>query len=262
MKKCIICSKEFETGVSQTECSLKCRKKKYYLNRLKIIGPRFTWKEKRNCLICEKDFIPNVENQLFCSLECVAKNRNNKKRQRRINSIKSQICGYCKKEFMPHQKGMKFCSKQCMIFSYCKTGGVKNPGFRGTMVKCKMCGIDFSSYTPTQKWCSKKCRRKADYQNNYFTKIMAVMRRKLRKKNLGGSFTKEQWNTLVKKYNGACWMCKIVKKLTIDHIVPISKWSKWIINHPEITYRCGDVENIQPLCWDCNIKIKGSKILS
>lgn len=75
-------------------------------------------------------------------------------------------------------------------------------------------------------------------------------RRSLKEKN-GGSFTIEEWDCLKKKCNYTCLMCEKKEpeiKLTIDHIIPISKGgNNWI-------------ENIQPLCRSCNTR-KGVKII-
>lgn len=60
-----------------------------------------------------------------------------------------------------------------------------------------------------------------------------------------------QWDELKKKHGYACIHCKKCEpeiKLTQDHIIPLSKGGRNII------------ENIQPLCRSCNCK-KSNKIL-
>ena len=71
-------------------------------------------------------------------------------------------------------------------------------------------------------------------------------RRALLKGN-GGSHTVKEWEGVKNKYNQRCAICKRKKKLTKDHIIPITKG--------------GDnyIENIQPLCLVCNVK-KGNKL--
>ena len=67
--------------------------------------------------------------------------------------------------------------------------------------------------------------------------------RECRKKNIIGSHTRIQWETLKKKYNYMCLCCKKCEPkivLSEDHIVPISKNGTNFI------------ENIQPLCMSCN----------
>ncbi len=73
---------------------------------------------------------------------------------------------------------------------------------------------------------------------------------------LGGYFTAEQWKRLKKEFNNTCPKCQkkeLEIKLTVDHIIPINKWSTWIKNH-NINYKWNNIENIQPLCKNCNSK--------
>lgn len=72
-------------------------------------------------------------------------------------------------------------------------------------------------------------------------------RREMRKRTNGGSFTLGEWNTLKAQYNWTCPCCKKKEpeiKLTIDHIIPISRGGS------------DNIENIQPLCMPCNSKKK------
>jgi 5-methylcytosine-specific restriction endonuclease McrA len=55
---------------------------------------------------------------------------------------------------------------------------------------------------------------------------------------------KEDWEEVLNKYCHKCVMCGEKEKLTIDHILPISKGGK----HKK--------ENLMPLCKSCNCKKK------
>lgn len=74
-------------------------------------------------------------------------------------------------------------------------------------------------------------------------------RRYARKKNAEGSHTLQEWEDLIIKFDNKCAFCKQAKKLTKDHIIPLSKGGSDFIT------------NIQPLCKNCNSK-KHNKILS
>ena len=56
----------------------------------------------------------------------------------------------------------------------------------------------------------------------------------------GGAYTYEQWITLCDKYHHKCLCCDKRRKLTADHIIPVSKGGT------------SDISNIQPLCQPCN----------
>ena len=70
-------------------------------------------------------------------------------------------------------------------------------------------------------------------------RILDIKRRAL-EKNAKGSFTKKQWEDKCKEYDYKCANCGKEKKLTVDHIIPLSKGGTNYIS------------NIQPLCLSCN----------
>ena len=67
-------------------------------------------------------------------------------------------------------------------------------------------------------------------------------RRYAKEKGAIGNHTLKEWNELKESYGDVCAYCKMPKKLTKDHIIPISKDGTDYI------------ENIQPLCHNCNSK--------
>lgn len=65
---------------------------------------------------------------------------------------------------------------------------------------------------------------------------------KKRKSMEVGSWSYKQWGVLVWHYSptGKCLWCGRIRKLTVDHVIPISK------NGPNT------IDNLQPLCGSCN----------
>lgn len=59
-------------------------------------------------------------------------------------------------------------------------------------------------------------------------------------KNAIGRFSSKEWEELKKVYGCKCAICKKKRKLTVDHIIPLSKEGTNFIS------------NIQPLCKPCN----------
>jgi 5-methylcytosine-specific restriction endonuclease McrA len=72
------------------------------------------------------------------------------------------------------------------------------------------------------------------------------LRRKRR--SAEGSFTRAEWDAIVKRQHGRCADCAIKpEKLTVDHIIPLAKGG------------CNYAFNIQALCARCNSR-KNSKV--
>lgn len=61
-----------------------------------------------------------------------------------------------------------------------------------------------------------------------------------RKKKNGGTFKTKEWIELCEKYDNKCVKCGERKKLTVDHVIPVSLGGR------------NDISNIQPLCAKCN----------
>ncbi len=96
-----------------------------------------------------------------------------------------------------------------------------------------------SAYKKAHKSQSKEYKRRY-YRDNPDKVKEHFHRRKARLKANGGSYTVEEWLDLCKKYDNKCLCCGKKEKLTVDHIVPLSRGGT---NY---------IENIQPLCNECN----------
>ncbi len=70
--------------------------------------------------------------------------------------------------------------------------------------------------------------------------------RRTKKTEAGGSYTVEEWLLLCEFYGSRCLCCGKKRKLTADHVTPVSKRGT------------SNIDNIQPLCGPCNSS-KGDK---
>jgi 5-methylcytosine-specific restriction endonuclease McrA len=97
-------------------------------------------------------------------------------------------------------------------------------------------------YRENQERALAKARK---WQSENLKVISQIKRRsRLKRKEkliLAGSYTQQEWNTLVEKYGGFCLRCfKKDVPLAADHVVPVSKGG------------ANTIDNIQPLCGPCN----------
>jgi 5-methylcytosine-specific restriction endonuclease McrA len=90
-----------------------------------------------------------------------------------------------------------------------------------------------------KKYRQKNVEKRRIYIRDYFKKNPSAQHR-YKVKNSIGSFSPAEWKELKKKFNYRCAICGKKKKLTVDHIIPLSKKGSNFIS------------NIQPLCINCN----------
>lgn len=132
--------------------------------------------------------------------------------------------------------------------SHCKQG--KNASafrkdrtkFDGLDCTCKECRIAkarlverscdrLASYRQKAKaWVQQNRDRKRAYTAKY-AKTLREAR---------GNFTTAEWNALCASFGGMCACCGEKKRVTVDHILPLSMGGS------------NDIANIQPLCQSCN----------
>jgi hypothetical protein len=86
-----------------------------------------------------------------------------------------------------------------------------------------------------------------NWKGGYENKLWHNNKRRVMKNNANGSHSQLEWELLKKEYNYTCPSCLRIEpeiKLGRDHIIPLSKEGSDYIN------------NIQPLCPNCNSKKK------
>ena len=77
-----------------------------------------------------------------------------------------------------------------------------------------------------------------------------ALRRQIAEIDPGRILTSEQWNTILELAKGKCYWCKrVMKKLTQDHVIPLSKGGLHV------------AENVVASCLSCNLK-KHTKIVT
>lgn len=137
-------------------------------------------------------------------------------------------CDYCNSTFWESlsayvRKKRHFCNAKCYaIYRKEIMPPEEQPTWRG--------GV--SNTEAHRRWKSKNPEQMAFLKS----------RRYAREKGAEGQHTFEQWNELKKQHKFRCSVCGKRKKLTKDHIKPLSLGGSDFI------------ENIQPLCRNCNSK--------
>jgi 5-methylcytosine-specific restriction endonuclease McrA len=205
---------------------------------------------KKKCL-CGKNFIiPECRKDTakYCSIECLRKFR--KYGQNKKEWIK-KICK-CGKNFsvqVYRLNSAKYCSLQCsgrysnkyrgklarLNISLSKMGS-KNPMFGKNHTKEHK---EKQSISLKKHW--DRIGRVSKEHKRIIKKILNHKRRDYTK----GTFKKQEWEEMKKLYNYTCPCCDKKEpeiKLTIDHIIPLSKGGT------------NTIDNIQPLCLKCNCK--------
>lgn len=92
-----------------------------------------------------------------------------------------------------------------------------------------------------REWCA---RNPEKVQAKYHRRATA-------KRNAGGSFSAQEWSDLKRLYGFRCLACGRHEpdiKLTVDHVIPVSKGGS------------NSITNIQPLCGSCNYSKRDKQI--
>lgn len=212
-----------------------------------------------SCKNCEKKFIApmcrvKAGKKKYCSMTCY-------NHRKRVITREERECQRCGKKWshVISQRGGTYCSYDCW-----------NIAKRTRIEKACVCGKTFTTHPNREKsnrgkFCSKGCywqslkidpelrhRNGLEYRRAYrraHPEKYAMSKHKRRALEAGaeGHFTEEDWFRIKALQNNKCKMCGEEKKLTVDHIKPLSRGGS---NHPE---------NIQGLCGICNSR-KWAKI--
>lgn len=94
----------------------------------------------------------------------------------------------------------------------------------------------------------REMNRRYSMESYYRRPGLSAQKRAQRRKHVeaaGGRFTKLEWQTLKARYGHTCLCCDRVEpdiKLTPDHVIPVSRGGS------------NTIDNIQPLCLECNLR--------
>lgn len=131
----------------------------------------------------------------------------------------------------------------------------------GLRYQCKKCYNEYQmtevvkerhrkQYLDNKQFFLDKAKKWANENSVRRREISRFAERKRRSSKIGNGFhTQEEWQQLCDIYGNICLCCGSFEKLlTVDHIIPLSKGGTDYI------------DNIQPLCMNCNAK-KHTKII-
>lgn len=205
----------------------------------------------RVCRVCNK----NLPRSSFYEKDALCKpcRSSTNKQDRRAKGILSRICrieGQCF-DFLPCSRcknvkpKLEFGLYELRYHSLCKTCDREKMKEVYEQRPEKHIGS-------VRRWKQKnpeKCREYARRwsRENLEKRRVSNQNRRARKVLNGGSFTAKEWENLCKAHRNECAHCGTGDKLTIDHIIPISKGGT------------GRISNIQPLCKSCNSR-KGARL--
>lgn len=99
------------------------------------------------------------------------------------------------------------------------------------------------------KWQSDNLDKVRGYKRDWKKKnpdLITVYKHRRRSRESAGNFTAEEWLSLCEYYGSICLRCREIKSLSVDHVIPLCDGG------------LNTIDNIQPLCVDCNCK-KGRK---
>ena len=125
-----------------------------------------------------------------------------------------------------------------------KSNAIKTKWRINNLEKSNECSKNWRINNPEKMNANGRKWRKENYE-----KWSLINRRNQYKRRLAiGRFTNEEWLRILKKHDNSCAQCGTKEKITIDHIIPISKGgANW-------------ANNLQPLCLHCNVK-KYNKVI-
>lgn len=165
-------------------------------------------------------------------------------------------CNFCNKKYFSKWKTQIYCSSACNS----KSHRLRN--LSSTQLREKTWRNENAERVRENriKWRLLNKERQVELRKIWLEKNrdlfnelhrLSEIRRRAKKALVKNDLTNAEWEEVKKQFNYICLSChknESQAKLTIDHIMPISKYGENTKN------------NIQPLCHSCNAK-KGTQII-
>ncbi len=208
-------------------------------------------KPSKVCKICGANFIPHKmsHNQIYCSRKCNKKSwyYSPKGQIQRENALKKTMIRYHNDE-----KFRKNWSNKSHKYKTSIKGRLNTSKYRKKYRKTMLGKLSDTKYRQSDKRKT-SLNRYIRSEKGKANSIRGSLKRRGRLNNIIHTFTSKEWIQKLKNVFGVCKRCNMyvgVKKLTLDHIIPISK------AHNGQVYT---IKDVQPLCLRCNIS-KNDKI--
>lgn len=170
------------------------------------------------------------------------------------------VCDGCGSGYLDYRARVErasrhFCSAACYRAN---RSGLGNPKWRGGMARCicRNCGKEFQVVQAEAKngrgrHCSVACKiASGRIYPDRRTAHREHGRRREARQRAGAAIrthTYAEWQALLDRYRHRCANCRRKRRLTRDHIIPLSRGGH------------DGIENIQPLCHSCNAE-KGDRL--
>jgi 5-methylcytosine-specific restriction endonuclease McrA len=196
------------------------------------------------CKVCNIDFVQKHFNQKCCSDEC----------KRNAKKLSQQKYKNTEKGKLSYERWCKNPIKQEIDKRYMQTENAKklsviratrnlknNPSL---LEKKRIRDIEFGKTEKGRK-INQIAKRKYSQTEKGKAKIKEL--KYIRRNKSAGKFDFKAWKEKLEVLNYKCQMCGTYERITIDHIIPLTKGGT---NH---------IDNLQPLCHSCNSS-KGNKL--
>lgn len=210
--------------------------------------------DTRPCDICGTTYAPMYwgpkRKSRTCSRACMALlNRAESSAavsSERAKARAGRTCAVCGTVFDPGRSDNNHCTLACRrAANAAYQAALRVP--KRYMVECAECGETFEACVSTAYLCGQRCRRNRHFRLNPGAKRQAEARRAGWRST--GRITARDWERTLRRYASRCAYCGASGKMTMDHVVPLSRGG---------THTIG---NVLPVCGPCNFR-KGTRCIT